>query len=162
MNNWKKGHITWIAGRTLFASIPFTWELPNFRKKILQKSLEWDRVIVGGPALKFFPDYFDKFGFVKVGEYYPGVLQMFNPMATRTSIGCPNNCGFCGVKDIEGKFKTLDDWPDLPIICDSNFLAGGSKHFDRVCDRLEKHSEIDIESIDIRFLKKGPLIRRRR
>ena len=48
---------------------------------------------------------------------------------------------------------TLPDWPDLPVIADDNLLATPLQHFDRVCDRLEKHEFCDFnQGIDARLL----------
>jgi hypothetical protein len=120
----------------LYISIPFTWNLPGIQRQLEQRSFFWDKAIVGGPAVKLIPEFFDGFDFVAVGGDYPGVLQMINPMATRTTTGCTNRCGYCGVPSIEPCFAELDDWPDLPVICDNNLLAASTKHFDQVIDRL--------------------------
>lgn len=126
----------WIKARTLYVSVPFTWELPVVKNILSQGSFEWDNAIVGGPAVCLQPTYFSGMNFVFTGYDYPGVLQLINPLATRTTVGCPNRCGFCGVPTIEPLFKELEDWPDLPIICDNNLLASSRGHFDKVIDRL--------------------------
>lgn len=82
-----------------------------------------------------------------------GVLQRVNPQATRTTLGCIRSCPFCGVRRIEGRFRELDDWPDLPIICDNNLLAASYRHFDRVIDRLVRWSWCDFnQGLDARLL----------
>jgi len=146
MSDWPKKHTQWIKNRTLYISIPFTWNLPEVRSEILQCSIFWDRVIIGGPAVSLIPEYFNDLDFVLIGPpSYPGVLQRVNPMATKTTMGCIRKCKFCAVPKIESVyfkngFKQLDDWPDLPIICDNNLLAASKKHFDRVINRLLKHN----------------------
>jgi hypothetical protein len=53
----------------------------------------------------------------------------------------------------EGAFVELADWPDLPIVCDNNLLAASQAHFDKACDRLEKHSGVDFnQGLDARIL----------
>jgi len=79
----------------------------------------------------------------EIGDTLPGVLQRVHKKATRTTVGCPNACGFCAVPIIEGEFRELDDWLDLPIICDNNLLAATRRHFDKVVDRLKKHKGVD-------------------
>lgn len=48
--DWPRGPSTWLDGRTLCVSIPFTWNLPEVRHDIEQGGLLWDNVMVGGPA----------------------------------------------------------------------------------------------------------------
>lgn len=136
MVDWPKKYISWIKDRVLHVSIPFTWELPKVRFLIQQKSIFWDRVLIGGPAIMLMPKYFDDLNYVTIGSKLKGVLQKVNQYATRTTIGCINKCAFCGVSKIEPFFFELDDWPDLPIICDNNILAASINHFDRVINRL--------------------------
>lgn len=125
-HDWPKGRISWREGRTLYVSIPFTWELPPALNSLKMGSLFWDQVIVGGPAVKLMPGYFAALPHVSEGQDMPGVLQRANPHATRTTTGCPNRCGFCGIGRglIEpGGLVELEDWPDLPILCNNNLLA---------------------------------------
>ncbi len=158
---WPKKHIYWIKNRTLFVSIPFTWELPVVRRQLFsQLSIEWDRAVVGGPGVYLMPDYFSDIPEVEVGYSYPGILQRINPLATRTTLGCPNNCAFCAVKTIEPEFIELEDWPNLPVICDNNLLAASIKHFDRVIDRLILLGRADFnQGLDARRLTDHHAIR---
>jgi hypothetical protein len=150
---WPKKETTWIIDKTLFISIPFTWRLPVVRKFLLQKQLFSDKVVIGGPAVKLMPSYFDDFDCVKTGGEWHGVLQRVNNLATQTTRGCTNQCGFCAVPKTEGKFCELDDWPDLPVLCDNNLLASSQLHFDKVCDRLEKHTWCDFnQGLDCRLM----------
>jgi hypothetical protein len=148
-NIWKGGIITWDDGDSICISVVFTWHLPMARK--YAESMCHRRVRIGGPAVGLMPEFF--FGIkAELGGDYPGVLQRFNPYATRTSLGCPRKCGFCGVPkvaaqraiELSGKpIMPFDDWPDLPVIADDNLLYTGLVHFDKVCDRLEKHEWCD-------------------
>lgn len=153
-NMWPKGPTFWIEDKVLYGSIPFTYNLPEVKNNLLKGSnFLFDKVVLGGPAVCLIPDYFKDINIVSIGSSYDGILQKVNPFATRTSIGCPNKCGFCGVKKIEPLFKELDDWPDLPIICDNNLLATSKKHFDRVIGRLKNHNWCDFnQGLDSRLL----------
>ena len=153
MSDWPGKYIFWKKYRTLCISAPFTWELPIIRRKIMQRSFFWDDVLIGGPAVKLMPHFFDGLDFVTVGYDYAGVLQKINPLATRSTTGCVNKCGFCGVPLIEGDMVELDDWPDLPVICDNNLLAASLPHFDRVIDRLINHGWANFnQGVDARRL----------
>jgi len=143
-NIWKAGIVTWEDADTLCISVVFTWHLPTARK--YAEAMNHRRVRIGGPAVALMPHFF--FGSsAEIGGDYPGVLQRWNRLATRTSIGCIRMCKFCSVPNVEGKQALeqfgkrqveLPDWPDLPVISDNNLLANSVGHFDRVCDRLER------------------------
>lgn len=151
--DWPKKPIYWIEDRTLYASVPFTWNLFEVENRLRQTSIEWDNAIVGGPAIELIPDMFSNLSHVTIGHYYPGILQRINPLATRTTLGCVRTCDFCAVPRLEGKFRELDDWPDLPIICDNNLLAASDRHFDRVIERLQGHRDVTFSfGLDVRLL----------
>lgn len=153
---WPKGPTYWIEGRTLNVSIPFTWNLPTVKGELSQKCFDWDTAIVGGPAVELIPGYFDGMDHVTEGHESPGVLQRINPEATRTTTGCNRKCKFCGIgtgKIEPGGLVELDDWPDLPVVCDNNILAASQAHFDKVVDRLKRHGWADFnQGIDARLL----------
>jgi hypothetical protein len=151
--SWPGGPTRWIADRVLYVSIPFTWNIAELRDTFLQRDMDWDTAVVGGPATFLMPDAFADMHWVTVGTSMPGVLQRVNPLATRTTTGCPNKCKFCGVIRIEPEWKELDDWPDLPILCDNNLLYASVAHFDRVMDRLERWKWCDFnQGLDCRLL----------
>lgn len=148
-HGWHKGILTWEDGNALCISVVFTWNLPEVRR--YAEALRHRRVRIGGPAVALMPQFLAECG-AEVGGEYPGVLQKFNPLATRTSVGCIRQCSFCSVPIIEGlpvlqktgkRQAELQDWPDLPVIADNNLLANSAAHFDRVCDRLEKFEWCD-------------------
>ena len=154
MNDWPTGIYTWEDGDTLKVCVPFTWNLPEAKALCLQREMWGPRTVhVGGPAIRLMPDYLPQVDGVTIGGDEPGVLQRLNKWATRTTVGCPNRCGFCTVPDVEGAFAELPDWPDLPIVCDNNLLRASQGHFDRVCDRLEQHLWSDFnQGLDARLL----------
>ena len=117
-------------------------------------NLLWKKAIVCGPAMFLIPDYFDDLDQVEIQPYY-NILQKINPMATRTTIGCPRSCGHCAVPKIEGKFRELKDWPNLPILCDSNLTYTSEGHFEKVMDRLlAKWDWVDFnQGLDHHYLK---------
>lgn len=148
---WPKKPYYWFQDGREHISIPFTWNLPAVRKNILLGNLFDSKPIVGGPAVKLMPEYLADVA--EIGGDMPGVLQRVNPLATKTTTGCINECDFCAVPIIEGCFKELDDWPDLPIICDNNLLAASRAHFNKVIDRLKHHRNVDFnQGLDSRIL----------
>jgi hypothetical protein len=52
---WPKQIVKWIENRVLYMSIPFTWLLSEAKGYVLQMSYEWDKIIVGGPAVLLLP-----------------------------------------------------------------------------------------------------------
>jgi hypothetical protein len=162
-NIWRSGILTWEDGDVLCISVVFTWWLPKARQ--YADAMRHRRVRIGGPAVDMakdtLPGFFDGCH-AEIGGDYPGVLQRYNHLATRTSLGCPRKCRFCGVPlvaarqafQLSGKpIMTLPEWPDLPVISDDNLLATPIAHFDRVCDRLEKHDFCDFnQGTDARLL----------
>ncbi len=152
MSDWPKDITTWQEGRVGHMSIPFTWLLPKAQQRIDQGDLFADRWVVGGPAVQLMPNFIQG---ATIGTDSPGVLQRVNSQATRTTTGCPNRCKFCGIgqRRIEGDFRELRDWPDLPVICDNNLLAASRQHFDRVIDRLVKWEWCDFnQGLDARLV----------
>jgi hypothetical protein len=113
----------------------------------------FDNVVVGGPATKLMPDFFKDLPHVEVRESYPGAMQIVNPQATKTTSGCIRSCGFCAVPRMEGKIVELQEWPDLPGICDNNILGASIEHFDKVVGRLKVHGWADFnQGLDSRLL----------
>ena len=153
--SWPKTITEWHDGRTGYLSVPFTWLLPKAVQRINQRDMFTDRWVVGGPSVYLMPDYVlgNTHGNCEIRRECVGVLQRINPQATRTTIGCIRRCEFCGVRQIEGRFEELPDWPDLPILCDNNLLAAHHRHFDRVIDRLTVHGWCDFnQGLDARLL----------
>lgn len=149
--NWPKGPLYWTGGKTLYVSIPFTWNLPQVRKKVT--ALWFPRVIVGGPAVRLMPDYFQDLPHVTVGGDDFSVMGMISPLVTRTTSGCPNACAFCGVTRICGEFREFDRWPSGNVLIDDNLLAASNRHFERVIDDLVVYGEADFnQGLDARLL----------
>lgn len=157
-HEWTKGPKKWTEGTTLFVSVPFTWNLPEVMREARQPDMFRKRVVIGGPAVRLakvnLPELLaDLPEWVTTGDQCEGALQRMNPFATRTTIGCVRRCSFCAVPITEGDFLELEDWPDRPIICDNNLLAASVEHFDRVCERLERHAWCDFnQGLDARLM----------
>lgn len=154
---WPCGPTSWLIDRTMYISIPFTWNLKEVHGRLSTIDFTFDKVVIGGPATKlmkdFAPDYFKNLPHVEIGTDYPGAMQIVNPQATKTTTGCIRSCGFCAVPRMEGRIKELSEWPDLPVVCDNNLLGSSIEHFDRVIDRLKVHGWADFnQGIDSRLL----------
>lgn len=153
---WPKGPTYWIEDRVLNVSVPFTWNLPAVKHHLMCRNLFWDTALVGGPAVELMPGYLTGMEWVAIGHDSPGVLQRVNPLATRTTEGCTRTCGFCGIgtgKIEGGGFRLLEDWPDLPVLCDNNLLSAPQSHFDKVIERLIRHGWSDFnQGLDPRLL----------
>jgi hypothetical protein len=133
----------------LALSVVFTWQLPEARGLCLRETQR--EVIVGGPAVKLMPAFLADCA--TVGEHWPMALQAHNEAATRTTSGCKRGCRFCGVAQIEGEFRELENWTPAPVVCDSNFLQSSNEHFNRAIDRLKQVPQVDFnQGLDARLL----------
>lgn len=129
MRNWRKGIATWEVGNTLYISVPFTWLMDEAHKVA---SLHKGRVLIGGPGTMQ----------PTICEGYDPLL-FHNPLATFTTRGCPNRCGFCAVPKIEGDFRELDNFRPAPVVCDNNLTAASTRHIRRVVDSLKIFPYVD-------------------
>lgn len=151
-NGWPRGATIWYENGVGCASVPFTWECARVAETIRASTAPW--WFVGGPGAVLQPEAFEGVPNVMMGRNWPGVLQRVNPRATRTTTGCVRRCGFCAVPQTEGAFRELEEWPDLPVLCDNNITAASEKHWHRVMDRLDKYADADFtQGIDCRLLK---------
>lgn len=147
---WLKGIAGWQIGRTLYLSVPFTWLLPEARELALAHK---GPVQAGGPAVMLMPEQLADVVTVNLPSPVEPLL-FHNPLATFTSRGCPNQCGFCAVPRIEGDFREIKDWRPAPVVCDNNLLAASSGHFDQVIDRLKAMPFVDFnQGFESRLLK---------
>lgn len=156
LNVWQKSPLIWHEGSTEYISVVFTWDLPKVQARIRQRTFGVGRYVAGGPAVKMLPQYFDGDP-VEIQDDYPGVLQKHNPLATWTSQGCPNKCGFCAVDKIHPEFREIENFPVAPMVCDDNLLACSEKHFDEVIDKLKaaNFTWFDFnQGLDVRLLTK--------
>jgi len=129
LKNWHNGIATWEVGKTLYISVPFTWLMDEAQKIAAAYK---GTVNIGGP------------GIMKPSEiegYEP--ILFHNPLATFTTRGCPNRCGFCAVPKIEGEFRELPGYRPAPVVCDNNLLAATNRHIRGVVDNLKYFPFVD-------------------
>lgn len=148
MYQWRKDTVSWTINKTLYLSIPFTWLLPQAKDAARKHK---GTVVCGGPAVMLMPDYMADVAEIHETCNIP-VLQMHNPLATFTTRGCVNKCGFCAVPKVEGDFRELIDWEVKPVVCDNNILASSRRHFDAVIDKLKVLPMVDFnQGLDCRL-----------
>lgn len=148
MTGWTKGVASWMIGKHLYLSVPFTWLLDDAVK---QAKAFKGKVHAGGPAVMLMPDAFKGIADTETPSPVPPV-SVHNPLATFTTRGCPRMCKFCAVPKIEGPFRELAAWPHRPIICDNNLLAASPAHFERVLESLQPFPWCDFnQGLDARL-----------
>ncbi len=143
---WNKKVISWIRRKTLYLSVPFTWQLSDAEKMAREHK---GKVVAGGPAVKLMgAPWADE-----IRERAPcDVLSLHNPDATFTTRGCPRKCSFCAVPRIEGAFRELKRWKIRPIECSNNFLAASKTHIVRVISSFICLPEVDFnQGLDARL-----------
>lgn len=154
--HWSKKPKMWIEDRKLYISVVFTYHLPSIKSLISQRSLLYDHIFVGGPAIDMMPTFIESTDSVTIGGVCSGALQRHNPLATRTTTGCIRKCKFCAIGSglIEtGGLRELSDFKKNPVIIDNNFLASSTSHFDRVIDMLIPFGWADFnQGLDARLL----------
>lgn len=137
MNQWCKGIASWKIKGMLYISVPFTWLMKE------AEDLAWEHkgeVLIGGPGTM---------KNTKCEGCEP--ILFHNPLATFTSRGCPNKCGFCAVPKIEGDLIEIPDFRPAPVICDNNLLAASHKHLENVVDKIKQFKFIDFnQGLDFR------------
>ena len=138
VNSWKKEIIRIEVDNFTLLSVPFTWLLPE-AQKIINDSKK--KIIAGGTAVQLMPDYLQ--GAITDSNLYLDWLPIYNPLATRTTIGCPNRCKFCGVKRIHPEFVEIKNFIPRPLLCDDNLLASSKKHFNNVIEKLKHLPFVD-------------------
>jgi hypothetical protein len=160
LTNWENHFIYWAGyNRTLLISVVFTWELPEIERRFCkQRWIEFDRILIGGPAIRLLPNYFEKYPFVQIGGDLPFAFKMHNADATRSSTGCIRHCKYCGVDKIEGRFRLLKEFAPGNVLIDNNVTALPIWHFHKIMDHLDKHSTkekpADIQGVDVRLLNR--------
>jgi len=157
MVQWSKTFVSWVKDRTLFVSVVFSWDLPAVERRFcLQRSMEFDRIVIGGPAIRAVPNYFSQYEFVTAGGDLDLAFKLHNKQATRTSIGCVRHCPHCGVDHIEGRFRLLKRFAPGNVLIDNNLTALPMNHFHRAMDHVDKYSTRDnpgdIQGVDVRFI----------
>lgn len=119
---WVKGVAHWRQDDTAFISVAFTWRLGEARRIAEYYAGLGLRVRAGGPGTftrkTFLADV------AELGGSMPDAIARHNPMATRSSYGCPVGCWFCIVPKMDGKeFTLIPEFTPRPILCDDNLSA---------------------------------------
>ena len=133
--SWVKGVAHWREGDTAFISVSFTWRLPEARKLAeYYRACGCDRILCGGPGVFTRKAYVLEFA--ELGPPIHDAILRHNPMATRSSYGCPVGCWFCIVPKMDGKtFSFLPDFTPRPVLCDDNLSALPAAYQQHVVDR---------------------------
>jgi hypothetical protein len=121
---WVKGVAHWREGDVAMISVAFTWRLPEVAKIAdYYRAIGCSKIRVGGPGTFTQRKYLADMD-VEIGGSIPDAIARHNPMATRSSYGCPVGCWFCIVPKMDGKtFTLLDSFPVRPVLCDDNLSA---------------------------------------
>lgn len=147
-NEWSGGYAEILENKKAYISIVFSWNINKAIERALDLEKDGYSVKIGGPAAILNKE--------KIGLYFSEdrpMLQYHNPNATFTTRGCIRKCEFCAVPKIEKEFIEIKDFEIKPIICDNNFLASSTKHFDLVIDKLKTIEDIDFnQGLDARLL----------
>lgn len=148
-SNWSKGIVHWCEDGVAYVSVVFSWDLAEAYQRCAWYAAQGYDVRAGGPAVSLNPGYLADVA--EIGGDVPA-LHRHNALATKTSVGCPHRCRFCGAWRID-EFRELDDWEPKPLVCDNNLLACSLPHFDRVIDRLKGIQQVDFnQGFDARLL----------
>jgi hypothetical protein len=144
LHQWRKGIAAWKCDKTLYISVPFTWEMEK-AIRIAEGKEPWKVDGSNKPVYHKGPFLIGGPGTMKQVECPAGFepLLFHNPCATFTTRGCPNGCGFCAVPKLEGEFREIADFRPAPVVCDNNFTAASRNHQERVIEKLKAFSEVD-------------------
>lgn len=133
----------------IWLSTIFSFDMPRALTFATEARRRADRVLVGGVSATLFPQYFEREGFEVVRGLVPEAEAMAPDYdllgarpkyaVTHTSRGCPRNCDFCMVSELEPKFFVRTDWQrDVPddaeeiLFYDNNVLAMPPAKLERV------------------------------
>lgn len=155
MRTWRSTFSSWQVNGTVYVSVPFTWNIWDALRFAKEQT---KKVVIGGPAVKLMPDYVMARlpGHATIQDSIDGIepVTTHNPFATFTSRGCISKCSFCAVPVIEGPFKEVPDFIPRPIVCDNNFLASSTAHFNKAVDKLKGLPIVDFnQGLDCALFK---------
>lgn len=120
----------------------FSWDKEKAMRLQSNYELYYPKVLVGGPA---FAD----------GSYDPKFIsgRYVKKGITITTRGCNNNCPWCLVPKIEGRFEEINIEPGN-IIQDNNILLANKNHLQKVFQMLRTQKQIRfLGGLDKRLLK---------
>lgn len=123
-------------------SVLFSWDIEEAFKLQKDYSQYYPKVLIGGPA--FVNDSYKP-------RFYPG--RYVKKGITITTRGCNNNCPWCLVPKIEGRFEEINIEPGN-IIQDNNILLANKNHIRKVFQMLKGQKRIRfLGGLDKRLLK---------
>ena len=125
----------WEDGNTTYISVVFSWLLDKAIQRKVELMSQGKSVLLGGPAANFA-------GIADAGLV--DAITKHNPDACFTSHGCPNRCGFCINRDTDLVELAKGEYELRRVVCDDNFTATSTHHFDEVIDGLKQFSDVDI------------------
>jgi len=143
---WVKGLAHWREGDVAFISVAFTWML---REAAKVADYYWQtgcvRVRAGGPGLfalqhKVKSGRHFLSGKVELGGEVPDAVSRHNPLATKASDGCVEDCSFCIVPAMAGRtFTLLPEFPVRPVLTDNNLSGLPIEYQDFIIERYLGH-----------------------
>jgi hypothetical protein len=142
---WVKGLAHWREGETAFISVAFTWLLREAAKVADYYTALGCKVRAGGPAIfavhnRIVTGRHLLSGKVELGGQAPDAVNRHNPMATRASFGCPEECVFCMVPAFEGReFTFVPEFPVRPVLIDNNLSGLPRDYQDHIIERYVGH-----------------------
>ncbi len=157
----------------IFVTSLFTWDWKPVVEciRFYQVNFPNSEILVGGIGASLIHDHIYSYTGIRphVGLYHeaecyiPDYSMTFGRQngasITFTSRGCPRNCEFCSVKQLEPTFFVRENWEkdikqEYPriILWDNNFLA--SPNFESDCRKIEKfNKKVDFnQGLDARLL----------
>jgi hypothetical protein len=133
--SWSNGLAEWVEGGSAFISVAFSWKLPEAWQRSIWYRENNLSVRVGGPALYYYPDYFE--GVAEAGGKIEA-LPHHNSRATKASEGCPVGCYFCNVWRAEGReFSFFPEFEPRPVLIDNNLSALPAEYQDFIIEKYQ-------------------------
>lgn len=158
-----QARIDWFSeGDLAFFSAVFTKDLEPMVQQVRLARHKGMRVEIGGPAVTHLAGWVEKqTGIRPFIGLWPEVDKEPGTYAwTFTSRGCPRDCPFCLVTQLEGAEVVEDgDFLPAPNIGDNNILMTTRKHQETVVNRLlqKAYPSVDINSgFDCRVFANDP------
>lgn len=143
---WVKGLTHWRDGETAYISAAFTWVLRDVEKIAeYYRAIGCTRVRAGGPGFfalthKINAGRHYLSGKVELGGDVPDAVARHNPMATKASDGCVEDCDFCIVPAMAGRvFTFFPEFTVRPVLIDNNLSGLPIEYQDHIIERYVGH-----------------------
>jgi hypothetical protein len=158
VSEWVGGLAEWDDGDITYLSVAFTWLIPKARERAAIARSLGKRAIAGGPALMLPSMRSEMRGLAEmptqvvtrerngkhsvhvIGAPHPDgqVVHRHNPLATFATRGCDQDCSFCTVPTLEGRFTYFPDFPVRSILCDNNLSGLEPEYQDYIVRRYQE------------------------